>query len=123
MADLARVEDVEESWRSLTPPEKTVAESELSAASAEIRLQLPELEARIAAEIIAGGLTPLGDLARKVVARAVRRYLRARDPRDPSQYGGPLVTGADLDLLRASVSTGSALPQGCFPDVVCYPVT
>lgn len=123
MADLASYTDVEDSWRSLTPPERVVAESEIKAASADIRLALPDIDTRIAAETALGGTTPLGDMTTAIVTRAVRRYLRARNPQDPSQYGGPLVTEAEIDMIREGYAVASAgEPVGAFPDLVDYPV-
>lgn len=122
MADLAEISDVEDSWRTLAGAEVTVASSELSAASADIRLALDDIDARIAAEIAAGGLTPLGDRTRLTVARAVRRYLKARDPRDPTLYSGPLVTKDEIAQLAASYDSEPTVPVGAFPALVDYPV-
>jgi hypothetical protein len=128
MANLATIEDVADGWRMLTQGEQSVAQTDIASSSADIRLALPDIDARIAAEAEAAALlpedertTPLADAVKATVVHAVRRYLRSRDQRDPSQYGGPMVTAAEIDRLRVSYSTG-VVPLGSFPDPCPIPV-
>ncbi len=114
MADLATIPDVESRWRPLRGPQEPVnASTWLSDASADLRVRIRGLDDLIAAD------EDYADAVTSVVAMAVVRMFRGRDPQDPADYAGIFFTKAELDLLTGG---GGATGTGAFQiNVVASP--
>ena len=103
MEPLATVEDVEANYRSLRGQEIVNTDSWLRTASAQLRIQVSGLDARIALD------SSFADLVRGVVTMAVIRVLRGADRADPAQGDAIYFTRAELDSLTSSpTGSGSA---------------
>jgi hypothetical protein len=81
-------EDVQDRWRTLSTTEETTATARLAEASALLRILIPDLEDRLAAEN-----DPAGDLATMIKGKAVDAVLRVlQNPegaRQKSESAGP----------------------------------
>ena len=113
MADLAEPQDVADNYRTLGRQETIDVGSWIKAASAELRGAITDLDVLVEANPI---------FAERVKSAVVLVCLR----RLTGNWSSPFsFTREEISNLVSppSESSGSGLPQGCFPDVICYPVT
>lgn len=106
MADLASIPDVESRWRPLRGPQEPVnAMTWLGDASAALRVLVDGLDARMDLD------EDYADVVTYVVAMAVVRMFRGRDPSDPADYSSIFFTKAELDSVT---NGGPAAGSGAF---------
>jgi hypothetical protein len=103
VADLADIPDVESRWRPLRGTQEPVNAAQwLTDASAALRVQVDGLDEMILLD------EAYGDVVTYVVAMAVVRMFRGRDPNDPADFSAIFFTKGELDALTSGGATSGS---------------